>query len=213
MNAKLTSIKSFEQTVDHVLLHGGGLDSSSLFLHLVKNQVKFVVVHFDYGQVAYKAERAAIQRQCDKYEIRMFTIQNHTIRALNPGPNKLFDGISDKAYVESRNLALILHAHSKFEHAILHMGLDKPVTGVPFPDCSSDFLNAVKGDYGIEISAPFIATDKQEICESAYQFDPEFFANTMTCWTPVDGNECGECKHCKIKLQQLELKEPKHVHI
>lgn len=189
-----------------VLLHGGGLDSSAVFIELVASKQDFEVMHVNYGQIASSHELAAVTKQCEKYQVPLSTFHISTVRALNPGPNKLFDGVSDKAYIESRNLALILLAHKTFPDAEIWLGFDKPVTGVPFPDCSIDFIKAVESDFGIRLRAPFIDIDKDQVCGAALEFDSDFYENSMTCWTPTSKGECGECKHCKIK-NKLKLGE------
>ena len=47
-----------------VLLHGGGIDSSAVFLLLATSKTPFTVLHVDYGQPTVNQERKAIREQC-----------------------------------------------------------------------------------------------------------------------------------------------------
>jgi 7-cyano-7-deazaguanine synthase in queuosine biosynthesis len=110
----------------NILLHGGGLDSTALFLHLVQNNIKFSCHHIDYGQVAADLEYKHIVEQCRKYMIPLSRSYDSIIRALNTAPNMLFGDPVDNYYVESRNITLIADTIRLFDSAsVIYLGLDR----------------------------------------------------------------------------------------
>lgn len=183
----------------NVLLHGGGLDSSALFLKMIEQNVDFECFHIDYCHVAAFDEFKSINYQCNKYGIKLNQRKDYLIKALNPKPNLLFGDKVDNYYLESRNIVLLTHLLDVEYVESIYMGIDKPVNGVPLPDCSLEFIKAAYDSFGKKIIAPFINTDKIEFCKDAYNFDEQFFDFSMTCWCPIDHKECGSCKHCLTK--------------
>jgi 7-cyano-7-deazaguanine synthase in queuosine biosynthesis len=170
----------------NILLHGGGLDSTALFLRLVAQGKNFHCVHINYGHAASDMEWKNIQYQCRKYGIENLQLQDSVIRALNPQPNKLFGDQVDNYYVESRNITFItLALRQLVDVDTIYLGLDKPVSGTPLPDCSHEFMQSVQKSFNVNIAAPLIDEDKEDFCRSAYEFDSEFFDFAMTCWHPV----------------------------
>lgn len=205
----------------NVLLMGGGMDSYAVLLYLVEKGVKVVCVHVDYGQTSAKAERAACKGQIsyvkDKYKVPLDLVElddKFLIYHLNPHGSYLFGHETASPELKGRNLVLFLRAVCVAGYnGRIYLGLDKPYNGgEPFKDCVLPFFkDAIKmiDRPDIEVIAPFINMDKQNVVTWAYHRDSEFLDRTMSCWDARldkydDVVECGVCKHCKTKK---ELKE------
>jgi len=188
-----------------LLLIGGGLDSVAVFLSLVRDGVSFDAIHIDYGQIACHAERKSIESLCSKYEVPLLMKSTCSIKELNDRCSILEGNASDSSPVANgRNLLLALIA-AKYS-SNLYMGLDKPYNGAsPFPDTTEKYIQSLAYllsatyEREIVITAPYLHVDKVDVCRDAYQIDRDFFNLSMTCWLPVNGAECGVCKHCCTK--------------
>lgn len=192
------------------LLHGGGLDSTAVFLHLIDSGIDFDCVWCDYGQVAADAEIAHIRAQCVKYGVNLSVSQTDTIRKLNKDSScMIFSGDHNHTpIVEGRNMALIMNAVLKGYDKI-YVGIDKPASGDAWGDASKEFIQTMNDLFSmsfnhrkIEVIAPFIKIDKEDVFKKALGFDKDFFAMSMTCWTPESvARMCGKCKHCKLEVE------------
>lgn len=195
---------------DVVVLLGGGLDGYAVLLHLKQMGIDDIhVVCVDYGQLAAQYEIEAVEKQVRFTGVQKFSVvqdRSRLIETLNPN-GLLFGHPDGSPMLYGRNLVLLLHAMQY--GSTIYLGLDKPYHGgPPFFDCTLDyFQQAIKliGNPDVSVSAPFVDTDKLDVCYEAVQLDSHFFDRTFTCWTPVNGQECGTCKHCKTK-QDLRVK-------
>ncbi len=195
-----------------VLLHGGGLDSTAVFLYLVSLGIDFDCLSVDYGHVAFKAELEAIAKQCLKYGVPLVQTENTSIKKLN-GECMLFSGNPEHTPVVSgRNLLLVTTA-VEAGYKQIYLGLDKPANNaVPWPDASPEFVNRLNGtlalSFGdVNVKAPFIDVPKEEVFKNALRFDSSFFDMSMTCWTPTStGDTCGVCKHCILEKTYRDTK-------
>lgn len=199
------------QPADSVLLFGGGLDSAAVFLHLVKTEVPFVVVHVNYGQVAAPAEIGSVVFWCRQYDIPFDLITDGGyIKDVNPQPSIMFGTGDSSPFIDARNLQLLLATARRMPQRNLVLGLTLE-EGVMHTDANPDAVEVfdrvirlsfpVAGKY---VTAPLIGMPKFQAMREAYAFDPLFFEFTMTCWRPVQGSECGKCSHClkKVDLQR-----------
>lgn len=189
-----------------VVLMGGGMDSYAVLLYLKSTGIKDVVgLHVDYGQVGMEAERAAVIKQCEfaGYEYIIDYDEGKLIHGNNPNGSLLFGDKTAPPMMYARNLVLLLIATQYGDN--IYLGLDKPYDGgIPYFDCTLDyFQQAIKliGNPNLTVAAPFVEADKADVCKAALQVDPNFFDNFMSCWIPVNNEECGECKHCKTKAE------------
>ena len=190
---------SSEYSLKSVLLHGGGLDSAAVMLKLRSLSISFDILHFDYGQVACKEERLAILRQTTSE--KMITL-DLPLSHLNKN-SQLFTGNRDhNPIVEGRNILFIMEA-ARLGYSEIYVGLDKPASGVAWPDASKAFLDCTNNILSmsflqnkVTVTAPFIYEDKQGVFDWALSVNPKFFETAFTCWTPVNGQHCGLCKHC-----------------
>jgi 7-cyano-7-deazaguanine synthase in queuosine biosynthesis len=62
------------------------------------------------------------------------------------------------------------------------------------------------------VVAPFIKTSRKDLIGLAYIMDKNIFENSMTCWTPRNENNCGECKHCILQKELIECIIPMTVY-
>lgn len=204
----------------NVLLMGGGMDSYAVLLYLIHDNTPITCVHVDYGQVSAKSELIACKAQIEyvheKYGVIPEFIElcdDNIIHKLNPMGSYLFGDKEASPELKGRNLILFIKAVGLAGYnGKIYMGLDKPYNGSkPFKDCTLDYFNEAinlidRPD--IEILAPFIKWDKQEVINWASLYDEKFLDRTMSCWNAnvCDGEikECGICKHCKTK-QELRL--------
>lgn len=191
-----------------LFLSGGGLDSVAYIILEHKNID--TVMSVDYGQVGFSEEVEATKNICKKYGLNHIIEYTSIISEYNRGRDvSLFTGnIEDDAYVNGRNLALIMLA-LKYDKDIM-LGFTNPGYK-PFPDADEEFValadEMIKRVFRGEgsVIAPYINTLRTDVFKEAYKLDNELFDISMTCWTPKNGKECGECKHCKLKKQQKEL--------
>jgi len=192
--------------MENILLFGGGLDSANLFLYLVKSRIPFSCLHIDYGQKAAEAEIQAVKLFCDKYDVELKLVNDTRILQYNKQPNLMF-GTGTNPYIDARNLVLIMTAAEYADN--IYIGFyDK---NDPVSDANAKFYDSVNAvlagsffNRKVQLVAPIIDIPKQQLCKESYKFEPEFFKWTMTCWLPVDGKECGHCKHCLKKKEIYE---------
>lgn len=198
-----------------LLLSGGGLDSAAYMIMLHDSLSS--VLSVNYGQACYEQEYKATEYFASKYSIPHICTKTDMIRNYNKQDVCLFTGNSaDNAYVNGRNLSLIMQGLQYDKDIVL--GFTNPGYK-PFPDADEDFLQQVNTllnrvfNYEVTVQAPFLSVPRVELFKQAYLKDNELFDKSMTCWTPVNGEECGKCKHCLLKAQQKQqvLQELKDV--
>lgn len=194
------------------LLHGAGLDSTAVALYLLKHEVNFDAIHFDYGQIASKFEWETIKRQAEKLKFSAYQESASNLLSVNDVRNsQLFSGNhSHEPIVEGRNLYFIMSAVF-LGYKDIYIGIDKPATGNAWPDASENFIlnvnNVLQFSFlksYVKVIAPFINIDKQQVFKESKKLWANFFDGSMTCWTPENFKECGKCKHCKLKRKYKE---------
>ncbi len=170
-----------------IVLSSGGIDSTACINYYL--ELKFEVQGFfiDYGQRARLKEWESAQKIADFYKIKTnsMTIQNQ-----NPLP----DG-----EIRGRNAFLIFAAilsNPNFS-GLISLGIH---TGVPYYDCSKEFLNTINKlvtEYSngeIIVNAPFIDWDKKMIASYCRDFGVPL---TLT-YSCENGDEpCGKCLSCR----------------
>jgi 7-cyano-7-deazaguanine synthase len=76
-----------------------------------------------------------------------------------------------------------------------------------FWDCRTDFVQQINAiatlNTSIQIKTPFIKLSKNEIVKLAYQLNVNL-NNTITCYQPIEGQECGVCLSCNTKQKACE---------
>lgn len=206
----------------HIVLFGGGLDSTGVLLHLIHNVKidpdRITLFHVNYGQKAVFQEQQAAQYFAVKYGTRVYsgtldlgfskaTIMHGTAIGVEAETNRL----------ELRNLALLgyasSYAASKYEDSILHVGFHVEPTGSGFPDAKTHYLQVLSTaiakatDRTVQILAPLHSMTRLEILDMAYAIDPEVETHSYTCY---ESTQCGKCMHCQTKQQMFnEIKGAK----
>lgn len=203
---------------DGVLLIGGGIDSTTLMVHLVREGKKVHVLHVDYGQKAIGGEYDAIYYFTEKYKVpfhktlcRLDDIAQAAILKNSPMGLKHVDN-----RLEGRNVILVglaaTLAHS-LGSACVWTGFHKEPEDRPFPDATIEARDAMRlvlaTAYGtpMRLQAPFWNKTRLEIFKYARELDPEIETRSYTCYeVPLVGRECGKCTHCQQKAEmQKEL--------
>lgn len=186
------------------------MDSTAVLLHMVDQGMSFDILHSDYGQIAALAEWLAVYSQGKRWE-RIVISLHRKLKHLSPPDSQLFSGNREhEPIVEGRNLSLILAA-VELGYSDVYVGLDKPASGVAWPDASREFLDTINRVLSLSylrrkvtVHAPFIDVDKETVFAQAVKRCPDFFDISFTCWTPHGSKACGLCKHCLLLKQYKE---------
>jgi 7-cyano-7-deazaguanine synthase len=175
------------------LLMSGGIDSAVLVPFYRARDVSIHGLHFDYGQLSARAERRAVNAICTHYALPL------TIQKLG------FSLPCDAGEFRARNALLLLAAAAlEPNSSAIAIGIH---AGTPYYDCSDAFLGdmrrMVDGYFGgtVSLEAPFLAFDKQHICEFACRTGVPIDL-TYSCERTSDG-PCGECPSCRDRQARL----------
>lgn len=187
-----------------ILLYGGGLDSTALLIHLASRGRPLIVLHVNYGQVAYALERKAAEFFCNRYTMSYDTV-DIDLKYLAPGASIV--GGEGGDMMDGRNLVLIaagaMYA-STVDHENIYVGYHKEPDDHPFPDATREALDAAQVALNamfkkrVRILAPFANEERLQIVKHACSRESLFFSHTHTCYRDIEGG-CGECAHCKQK--------------
>jgi 7-cyano-7-deazaguanine synthase in queuosine biosynthesis len=202
-------------------LSGGGLDSISLFLYLKEIGVEFEVLHVNYGQKAFRGERAAVEYFCAKYGVPMFQqgtfidlFSTHNILLMGEWPT---EGDSAEAInknrLECRNLMLLSYAASLVASkggGGIYVAYHAEPEHAPFPDAGDPFRKAFNKmltqatDFPVEVLAPFRLLSREVVFDMGYRRDREYLQRSFTCYESAVETECGKCAHCLKKQSMLK---------
>ena len=201
----------------HIILYGGGLDSTALFLFLNRHyrftrQLNPIeLLHVAYGQKAALAERHVGQYFADKYGAKFTQHYIDMSYSKSSIMRNTAIGDADSNRLELRNLLLISfaasYAASKYEWANIHVGFHAKPEGRGFPDARSGYLQGLQDvikqttDTPIKLEALFKDLTRQEILEFGYNLDKEIITHSHTCYEEVP---CGKCVHCVEKRKMVD---------
>ena len=119
-----------------------------------------------------------------------------------------YDTPDEDVYLAGRNLVLLTKAGVVAAKAKAHRIALGPLAGNPFPDARPAFFAAMSEamslglDHRIEIAAPFLESDKQDVIKRGVELDVPF-ALTLSCMNPANGapgavpQHCGLCSKCR----------------
>ncbi|WP_298366417.1 7-cyano-7-deazaguanine synthase QueC [uncultured Lutibacter sp.] len=202
-----------------ILLLSGGIDSTTLLAKLVKENYEIICLSFNYNQ----RNKLELELACNNTSY--FNVKKHIIIDV---PKNLFESsalVNNKldingfnvdsygnkrinSYVPFRNLVFSSLALSKAES----LGVKKVFIAVnkddseDYWDCRPSFFKQLnlltESSSNIKIKTPFINYSKREIIEIANQLCVNL-DNTISCYQPVNNQECGECLSCRIKEEAL----------
>ena len=203
-----------------LLLLSGGSDSTTLLAKLSNEYYKVIAISFDYGQkheielnyAKKNAEKYGVEKhhiiELDKILFQSSALVNREISIASYKKNEHVEG-NVNAYVPFRNLLFISTALSlaetlKLNEVYLAFNSDDNAN---FWDCRTDFVEKINAiatsNTSIQIKTPFINFSKTEVIKLAHQLNVDL-KNTITCYQPIEENECGICLSCITKQKALE---------
>ncbi len=203
-----------------LLLLSGGIDSTTLLAKLSNEYYKVIAISFDYGQkheielnyAKKNAEKYGVEKhhiiELDKILFQSSALVNREISIASYKKNEHVEG-NVNAYVPFRNLLFISTALSlaetlKLNEVYLAFNSDDNAN---FWDCRTDFVEKINAiatsNTSIQIKTPFINFSKTEVIKLAHQLNVDL-KNTITCYQPIEENECGICLSCITKQKALE---------
>lgn len=191
---------------NNVIMMGGGLDSYITLLYMLETNIQGIYpVFVHYGQLSADLELQACEAQCHKHNLRLDVVYDDAsiLEKLNPDC-KLFSSKTDNPVAYGRNLFMVMIGAGYGD--TIWLGLDKPMDDKdPFFDCTEDYMVMVAtliGKDSLEIKHPFLDVDKVDAVQYGLDRDPDLFNITFSCWTPINGQACGQCDKC-VKNKRL----------
>jgi len=195
-----------------LVLHSGGLDSTTCLLAAQKDGHRVLSLGIDYGQVA-RAELKYADQQCASRGIERRVIKVEWVKPERLVPiNRSLEEIrreTSTAFLPGRNALFLTLAMA---HAA-GVNATRIVIGINcvdfsgYPDCKPQFLEAFKAmaraadPSGPKISAPVLHKSKQEIARMAFALGLRL-GDTWSCYRPEGDSEhpvpCGACDACKL---------------
>jgi 7-cyano-7-deazaguanine synthase len=168
----------------NLILLSGGLDSALCLARYGAAQA----VGFDYGQ-PHRVELTHAARIAAHYGVP-FSV--HQLPSMPRVDDVVFAG---------RNAVLLAVASalaqaSNTENIVIGCNFSDAQR---FPDCRPAFIkamnDALRGAYGVRVSAPLLTMTKAQIVAEARE---RGIPETWTCYAPTPaGERCGECYSCK----------------
>ncbi|MCE2940099.1 MAG: 7-cyano-7-deazaguanine synthase QueC [Gemmatimonadota bacterium] len=209
-----------------VILLSGGLDSTTLLAHAVRNGFAAHCLSFRYGQrhgaeLAAAADVArgygAVEHRIAEIDLRAFGGSALTDDAIAVPKGRAEDEIATGipvTYVPARNTIFLSFALGWAEV----LGARDLFIGVNaldysgYPDCRPAFIGAfealanlatragVEGDR-FTVHAPLIAMTKAEIIRHGLAMGVDY-ARTTSCYDPdAEGAACGACDACRLRAR------------
>ena len=205
-----------------VLLLSGGLDSSTLLAHAVKQGFRVYALSFRYGQ-RHELELRAATRVAERFGVARHIIVDIDLSAFGsaltgsgdiPKDRVIDEGGIPVTYVPGRNTIFLSYAIAWAEvldASDVFIGVNS-LDYSGYPDCRPEYIESfermanlatrasVKGDR-LVIHAPLIRMSKREIIELGSALGVNF-ADTTSCYDPTsDGAACGHCDACQLRLK------------
>ena len=171
-----------------ILLLSGGIDSMVCLALLLRARRTLDAVHVDYGQAAAHPERAAADSIASSFRTPLRILRLDFGHHFGPGE------------IPFRNATLIFSAAMAARPGTDEVAIGIHA-GVPYPDCTDEFLESVKttmrSSYRdpIGVAAPLITWGKQEIIAFAVQ---ESLPLSLTYSCEAGSRPpCGLCESCQ----------------
>lgn len=210
-----------------IILCSGGIDSVTA-AHYVKTKLKrkkITIVFFNYGQRALEIERK-FSKNCAKkvggnfIEIELkwlgkisLSLINKPgrIREINKKDLKDTKKENEKFYVPCRNNLFLSYALSLAESKFIEK---KEISDIfvgfkcegkeSYPDTTKEFvsemnkISKISCSYPYKIIAPLINKDKEDVIILGKGLGVNF-KETISCYSPVKGKQCGFCLACQLR--------------
>lgn len=209
-----------------VLLLSGGLDSTTLLAHAVREGFAVHALSFRYGQ-RHAHELAAARRVAAAYgavehreaEIDLRLFGGSALTSDLPVPkDRSADAMAagvPATYVPARNTVFLAHALAYAEvigAADLFIGVNA-VDYSGYPDCRPAFIEAferlanlatraaTEEGRRLRVHAPLLHLTKAEIVRLGLSLGVDY-GLTTSCYDPAaDGAACGRCDACQLRLR------------
>ena len=207
-----------------VLLLSGGLDSTTLLAHAVREGYDVHAITFRYGQ-RHAAEIDAARRVARHFGVRDHVVADIDLRTF--GGSALtadIDVPKDRAdaeiahgipitYVPARNtifLSFCLAWSEVLGASDIFIGVNA-LDYSGYPDCRPRFIDAfarmanlatrgaVEGTVPVRIRTPLLHRTKREIVELGLSLGVDY-SITLSCYDPTsEGLACGRCDACRLR--------------
>lgn len=203
-----------------VVILSGGMDSTTLLYHHLRNGDTVKALSIDYGQ-KHKKEIDFAKKTCAKLNI------DHRVADLS-GITDLIDssaltGIGDVPeghYADDSMKATVVPNRNMIMMAVaigwaINEGFDGVSYGAHFgdhaiyPDCRTEFADAMDRVAGlcdyepVSIYRPFITLTKDEICAIGDSLGVDW-GDTWSCYNGRDAH-CGKCGTCVERIEAFKL--------
>lgn len=186
-----------------MILASGGIDSTACIHYYIERGYTVSVMHIDYGQKAFKPEKAALQSICAYFEIAYQSLCFHGIPW----------STSNTDEIVGRNLLLAAIGIAAYDptHGLIAMGIH---AGSDYIDCSPDFQYQLSGlaqlltRYHVDFDFPFGSWFKQDIVEYCKIHNVPIQL-TYSC-TKSDDDPCGSCSSCLDRLDYVDARGTIH---
>lgn len=195
-----------------VVLHSGGLDSTTCILLARERGLEVVSLGIDYNQ-RNRVELEFAARQCGEYGVPRKIIKVGWDKPEREFPlNRSIEEIGSDvstAFLPGRNAVFLVLACAE----AAGLGADEVWTGVNsldysgYPDCRPEFIAAFRQMValaipdGPKVVAPLQTMTKPEIATEAYRLGLRP-GQTWSCYRPQEGADgprpCGECDACVL---------------
>ena len=205
-----------------VLLLSGGLDSTTLLALATSQGHAIHALSFRYGQ-RHSAEVTAARKIASHYGVVQHVVTDIDLRMfggsaltsdIDVPKNRVVDDEIPVTYVPARNTIFLSFALAWAEV----LGASDIFIGVNaldysgYPDCRPEFISAfqemarlatragVDGSAPVTIRTPLIDMSKKQIIELGLSLGVDY-SMTTSCYDPVDGEACGDCDACQLRLK------------
>lgn len=211
----------------HAVLLGGGVDSSAILSKAVtKNELNSIlIIHVNYGQKAYEAEKRSAEAQALYYHIPLENIvhlsMDLTFAKCGIMPDSILDtGVAVNNVLELRNPLILMLAASYLATSypgsthFLYIGLHHEERDSAFKDAMAlryvanlnRVINATisQADTKVIVAAPFKHYTRSRILRRLVGTQGEEFVrnNVHSCYEDV---ACGTCTHCVWLNSELKV--------
>lgn len=207
-----------------VLIYSGGMDSTVLLYHLLRQGGQVLALGFDYGQ-RHKRELDAAFYISERVGVQYRTANLSSLRPLLAGSSQTDDSIPvpeghyqeesmKLTVVPNRNMVMLAvaagYAMSVGAEAVAyaaHSG-DHAI----YPDCRPEFAQAMEtaialADWRrVRLLRPFVSMSKADVARLGYSMGVPFHAT----WSCYKGGElhCGKCGTCVERREALGAQDP-----
>jgi len=197
-----------------VVLLSGGIDSTVLLAHCVKDSDQCHAITFNYGQRAYQREHHAASAVADHYQIPHLLINLPPVFGASAllGTADMPTGHAEKpdtTTVPGRNLLMLAAAAALAQahdyHTVMFGAIRDDRAG--YADCRWQFIEAANDAtyYGsnrqVTIAAPLTAMTKAQVIAHGRELDAPLHL-TWSCYT-AGPEPCGVCGACQLAKAAL----------